>query len=116
METAHPVIIVLTDDAWITQAVVPLLEENGCIVQRTRSPCGSAASTAATGDLLLVDEATFARGQALGEICCGRVIVVGRAASRCRQIEALESGADDYIAVPCNPREFLARARAILRR
>lgn len=32
------------------------------------------------------------------------------------RIVGLESGADDYLAKPCNPRELLARLRAILRR
>ncbi len=32
------------------------------------------------------------------------------------RIVGLESGADDYIPKPCNPRELLARLRAILRR
>ncbi len=32
------------------------------------------------------------------------------------RIVGLESGADDYIGKPCNPRELLARLRAILRR
>ncbi|MDA0822385.1 MAG: response regulator transcription factor [Proteobacteria bacterium] len=32
------------------------------------------------------------------------------------RIVGLELGADDYVAKPCNPREIVARARAILRR
>jgi two-component system, OmpR family, response regulator len=32
------------------------------------------------------------------------------------RIVGLEVGADDYVAKPCNPRELLARIRAILRR
>ena len=32
------------------------------------------------------------------------------------RIVGLESGADDYLAKPCNPRELVARLRAILRR
>jgi len=32
------------------------------------------------------------------------------------RIEGLELGADDYLAKPCNPRELVARIRAILRR
>jgi DNA-binding response OmpR family regulator len=32
------------------------------------------------------------------------------------RIVGLESGADDYVGKPCNPRELLARLRAILRR
>src|SRR5204863_7246224 len=32
------------------------------------------------------------------------------------RIVGLELGADDYLAKPCNPRELLARVRAVLRR
>jgi two-component system OmpR family response regulator len=32
------------------------------------------------------------------------------------RIIGLELGADDYLAKPCNPRELLARVRAVLRR
>lgn len=32
------------------------------------------------------------------------------------RIQGLELGADDYLAKPCNPRELLARIRAVLRR
>ena len=32
------------------------------------------------------------------------------------RIEGLDLGADDYLAKPCNPRELLARIRAVLRR
>ena len=32
------------------------------------------------------------------------------------RIDGLELGADDYLAKPCNPRELLARIRAVLRR
>ena len=32
------------------------------------------------------------------------------------RIVGLEIGADDYLAKPCNPRELVARARAVLRR
>ena len=32
------------------------------------------------------------------------------------RIVGLEVGADDYLAKPCNPRELLARVRAVLRR
>ena len=32
------------------------------------------------------------------------------------KVRGLEAGADDYLAKPCNPRELLARVRAVLRR
>lgn len=41
------------------------------------------------------------------------VIVLSAAACEDDRIQALETGADDYLAKPCNPRELLARVRAI---
>lgn len=44
------------------------------------------------------------------------VIVLSAAATDIDRIIGLEVGADDYLAKPCNPRELLARTRAVLRR
>ena len=44
------------------------------------------------------------------------VIVLSAIGTDVDRIVGLEMGADDYIAKPCNPRELLARVRALLRR
>lgn len=44
------------------------------------------------------------------------VIMLSAIGSEVDRIVGLELGADDYIAKPCNPRELLARVRAVLRR
>jgi two-component system OmpR family response regulator len=44
------------------------------------------------------------------------VIVLSAMGEARDRIEGLELGADDYVAKPCNPRELLARIRAVLRR
>jgi two-component system OmpR family response regulator len=44
------------------------------------------------------------------------IVVLSAAATDIDRIIGLEVGADDYLAKPCNPRELLARARAVLRR
>jgi two-component system KDP operon response regulator KdpE len=46
---------------------------------------------------------------------CG-IIALGPDDDRGLLIEALEAGADDYLTIPFPPREFRARARALLRR
>jgi two-component system OmpR family response regulator len=43
-------------------------------------------------------------------------IMLSTLATDVDRIVGLELGADDYIAKPCNPRELLARVRAVLRR
>lgn len=44
------------------------------------------------------------------------IIVLSAMGDDVDRIEGLELGADDYLAKPCNPRELLARVRAVLRR
>ena len=44
------------------------------------------------------------------------VIMLSALGSDTDRIIGLEIGADDYLAKPCNPRELLARVRAVLRR
>ena len=44
------------------------------------------------------------------------IIVLSAMGDDADRIEGLELGADDYLAKPCNPRELLARVRAVLRR
>ncbi len=44
------------------------------------------------------------------------VVVLSAMGDVADRIEGLERGADDYLAKPCNPRELLARIRAVLRR
>lgn len=44
------------------------------------------------------------------------VIMLSAMAEDTDRIIGLEVGADDYVAKPCNPRELLARIRAVLRR
>jgi two-component system OmpR family response regulator len=44
------------------------------------------------------------------------VIMLSALGSDTDRIIGLEVGADDYLAKPCNPRELLARVRAVLRR
>lgn len=44
------------------------------------------------------------------------IIMLSAIGSDIDRIVGLELGADDYLAKPCNPRELLARVRAVLRR
>ena len=44
------------------------------------------------------------------------IIMLSAVGEETDRIVGLELGADDYLAKPCNPRELLARVRAVLRR
>lgn len=48
--------------------------------------------------------------------CNTPVIMLTARGDEVDRIDGLESGADDYLPKPCNPRELVARVRAILRR
>jgi DNA-binding response OmpR family regulator len=48
--------------------------------------------------------------------CTTPVIMLTARGDETDRIDGLEMGADDYLAKPCNPRELVARMRAILRR
>ncbi|WP_397401175.1 response regulator [Phenylobacterium sp.] len=47
---------------------------------------------------------------------CPPIIMLSAMGEDTDRIVGLELGADDYLAKPCNPRELLARVRAVLRR
>src|SRR6185436_2679635 len=94
---------------------------------------GFAASTA--GDVPGMERALAANGADLivldlmmpgenGLSACKRlsgkgrppIIMLSALGDDADRIVGLEIGADDYLAKPCNPRELVARARAVLRR
>jgi DNA-binding response OmpR family regulator len=67
-------------------------------------------------DIGSVDQESWRRvylAQGMGRI---PVILVSPACKDAVRIEALESVADDFVTTPCNPRELVARVRAVLRR
>ena len=56
---------------------------------------------------------------AINKVCCRPdipIIMVSAQGEDVDRIVGLEVGADDYIGKPFNPRELLARVRAVLRR
>jgi two-component system phosphate regulon response regulator OmpR len=59
------------------------------------------------------DGLSVARG---GEFGDPAIIMLTGAADVVDRVAGLEVGADDYVAKPCDPRELLARIRAVLRR
>ncbi|MGI1678167.1 MAG: response regulator transcription factor [Cellvibrionaceae bacterium] len=52
----------------------------------------------------------------LRDVCKTPVLMLTAKGDTVDRIVGLELGADDYLAKPCNPRELVARLRAILRR
>src|SRR3984957_5332185 len=66
--------------------------------------------------LIILDEVASLRGLGTqGGLKFTRKIVLSARTSEGERVQALESGADDYITKPLSAREFVARVRAVLR-
>jgi DNA-binding response OmpR family regulator len=66
--------------------------------------------------LIILDEITSLQGlETQGDLRSTRKIVLSARTSEGERVQALESGADDYITKPLSAREFVARVRAVLR-
>jgi len=67
-------------------------------------------------DLMLPGEDGLALCRRISRPGGPAVIMLSAMGEETDRIVGLELGADDYLAKPCNPRELLARVRAVLRR
>lgn len=117
-----PHILVVDDHRDIRDAISRYLEKNG---MRANAACDAVDMDAklATGhyDLIVLD--VMMPGED-GLSVCRRLSAVGKTpilmltalGEDTDRIVGLEIGADDYLAKPFNPRELLARIKAILRR
>ncbi len=122
MMTHPPHILIVDDHREIRDALVKYLERNG---MRATSAANAAAMDAAMKvgqfDLIVLDVmmpgedglSVCRRLRAQGSIPILMLTALGDETDR---IVGLEVGADDYLPKPFNPRELLARIKAILRR
>lgn len=121
-ETVAPRVLIVDDDPEIRTGLAEVFAR-----------AGFAASTA--GDVPAMERALEKDGADLvvldlmmpgedGLSACKRlsgpgrppIIMLSALGDDADRIVGLEIGADDYLAKPCNPRELVARARAVLRR
>ncbi len=117
-----PHVLVVDDDQRLRDLLRRYLSENGFRVTAAGDAAEARARLAAIDfDLLVLDvmmpgenglELTRALRQT-GDVPILLLTAMGEAANR---IAGLESGADDYLAKPFEPRELLLRLRTILRR
>jgi len=121
-ETASPHILVVDDDTELRELITGFLSNHGLIATGASN---AAQMDAALGggpvDLIVLD--LMMPGEdglsVLRRLRGGRrppIIMLSAMGSDADRIIGLEVGADDYLAKPCNPRELLARIRAVLRR
>ncbi|MEM1343013.1 MAG: response regulator [Pseudomonadota bacterium] len=129
MTEPSPHILVVDDHRDIRETLARYLEKNGL---RASTAEGGAAMRRVLGaqaiDLVVLDvmmpgEDGFslcrdlrARGSELGRGGTLAVILLTAKDDDTDRIIGLEIGADDYVAKPFNPRELLARIKAVLRR
>jgi len=115
-------VLIVEDDAEISRLVQDLLSREGFEVRAAENADDmTEAMTATAPDLIILD--LMLPGEDGLSICrrlrANSVVPILMLTAKNDDIDrvvGLEMGADDYLAKPFNPRELLARVRAILRR
>lgn len=121
-DAAHPVVAVIDDDADLRHTVAALLEDSGFIPVALPDGASFFDLGSAPGvDLALVDlrlhgENGLALALRIRERFGVPVVMLTGRGDEMDKIIGLETGADDYMMKPFNPRELIARVRAVLRR
>ena len=120
-----PVVLLVDDDETLRQLVAEFLEKHGMeVLPAADGPGADAVLAQRTVDVVVLD--VMLPGEDGLSICrrlTGRedgvrpaVIMLSAAGEATDRIVGLELGADDYLPKPANPRELLARIRALMRR
>lgn len=119
---AIPHLLIVDDDREIRDLVSRFFVKHGYKVA-TASDARSMEAVLATGPVDLVILDLMLPGKSGLELCRDLrarspvpILMLTAMGDETDRIVGLEMGADDYIAKPFNPRELLARVRAILRR
>ncbi len=122
MATGAARVLIVDDDSEIRRLLIDLLERNGMAAEAANSV--AAAEKILSGgrtDLIILD--VMMPGED-GLAFCRRlrvdsrvpIIMLTALGEDVDRILGLEFGADDYLAKPFNPRELVARIKAVLRR
>ena len=115
-------ILVVDDDAGIRDLVSEYLADHGYAVEVAANARAMTAIAAMRApDLVILDVMLPGEdGLAICKRIAGAggpsIIMLSAMGEDADRVVGLELGADDYVAKPCNPRELLARVRAVLRR
>jgi two-component system OmpR family response regulator len=122
-ETASPPrVLIVDDDGDIREGLVQVFERAGFAASAAANvPAMERALADKGADLIVLD--LMMPGED-GLSACRRlsgkggppIIMLSALGDDADRIVGLEIGADDYLPKPCNPRELVARARAVLRR
>jgi two-component system phosphate regulon response regulator OmpR len=121
-EHDRPRLLVVDDDAELRELAAAYLTQQGFDVTAVPDAVGMDAKLATEQfdllilDLMLPGEDGLSIAKRLKRRADLPIIMVSAQGEDIDRIVGLEVGADDYIAKPFNPRELLARIRAVLRR
>ena len=121
-ETAEPQILIVDDAREIREPLGQYLRTQGfrtCLAadaREARAALAGAAVALVVLDVMMPGEDGLALCRALVARDGPPVILLTAMADETDRIVGLEIGADDYVVKPFNPRELLARIRAVLRR
>ena len=122
MDVESANLLVVDDDPELRELTQAYLEQQGFSVTCVESGEAMDAHLAEhTADLIILDlmlpgEHGLSIAQRLKKHSSIPIIIVSAQGEDVDRIVGLEVGADDYLAKPFNPRELLARVRAVLRR
>lgn len=122
MDSDNARLLVVDDDPEIRELTQAYLEQQGFDVHCVDSGESMDAYLAESSvdllilDLMLPGEHGLTIAQRLKKHSDLPIIIVSAQGEDVDRIVGLEVGADDYLAKPFNPRELLARVRAVLRR
>jgi two-component system OmpR family response regulator len=120
-----PVVLLVDDDETLRQLIADFLEKHGMeVLPAADGPAADAVLARQPVDVVVLD--VMLPGED-GLSICRRltsredgarpaVIMLSAAGEDTDRIVGLELGADDYLPKPANPRELLARIRALMRR
>jgi DNA-binding response OmpR family regulator len=115
-------ILVVDDDPDLRDLLTSYLAREGFAVAGAEDGRAMDAALVATGadlillDLMLPGEDGLSIARRLRQATHIPIIILSARGDDVDRIVGLEVGADDYVAKPFNPRELLARIRAVLRR
>jgi DNA-binding response OmpR family regulator len=119
---SQPHILVVDDARDIREPLVRYLKESGYRASAADSAAAARRAMRTSGiDLVILDimmpgEDGLSLCRSIRESSGIPVIMLTARGEELDRIVGLEVGADDYVAKPFNPRELLARVRALLRR
>ncbi|NEX95085.1 response regulator [Caulobacter sp. 17J65-9] len=115
-------VLIVDDDPGVRDVLAEFLARHGYGVDAAGDAAEMDRKLAAFGpdlvvlDLMLPGEDGLSICRRLAGRAKPAVIMLSAMGEETDRIVGLELGADDYLPKPCNPRELLARVRAVLRR